>query len=198
MSKKQIGRWEIYIPIDWKFGEWESIRLLYVPVDILFVKCQACQKKFPIYPSFVIKGTTLTFSALVFCAFAYECSDLKWRDLPEKFCKEHDKIAHSTIFKAVQGIGKCMADDCNEMQEGVAELAKRYSPADKSTVEITPAIHEKSVTEHTIRRERAVREMVSPLAATGFRNFVHFFYTYIRALRKILSGSDPPVRRIYM
>jgi hypothetical protein len=194
---KQIRRWEIYIPSNWKFGEWKSIRLLNDPVDTLVVKCQVCHKKFRVYPSFVIKGTTLTFSALVFCAFAYEYSKLTWRDLPEKFCEAIDKIAHSTIFKAVHGIGKYMTDDFDQIREGVAALAERFLPVDKGSNGTTPSIHLKSITEHTIRHELAVREMISPLAATGFRNFIFFFYTYLRALRKTLSGSDPPISKLY-
>jgi hypothetical protein len=110
LFKYPIWRWEIDIPRDWEFGQWNRIRLYPVQVDILVIKCEDCGETYRAYPSFVIKGTTLTFSALIFIAFVYEYSGLVWRYIPEQFCCNHDMIAHSTIYKAVHGLGKSIAD----------------------------------------------------------------------------------------
>ena len=126
MSKYSIGRWEIDIPYDWEFGQWERIRLYPAQADILIVKCESCGEIYRVYPSFVIKGTTLTLSAPIFIAFVYEYSTLVWRDIPEKYCDEHDKIAHSTLYKAVHELGKSLADN-GIIKDGVRELTEKYS-----------------------------------------------------------------------
>ena len=94
------GRWEVDIPYDWEYGQWDRIHLYPIQVKVLVVKCVVCGEEYRIYPSFVLPGTTLTLSALIFVAFVYRFSELTWRDIPEKFCTEEDRISHSTLYKA--------------------------------------------------------------------------------------------------
>jgi len=197
VDKYSIWRWEIDIPYDWEYGQWERIRLYPVEVEIFIVRCEICGEKYRIYPSFIIKGTTLTLTALIFIAFIYEYSDLVWRDIPEKFCDEHNRIAHSTLYRAVHGLGKSIGDSDNKIRDAVRDLANRYlSSAER--VSVWPP--DKSLYEHTHRRETALREVLLPLAASfkfADYSFSRLFYTYIKLVRTILSGVDPPIKSIY-
>lgn len=194
-------RWEIYIPDDWKFGQWEAVRLYSTPVDILVVKCETCGEIFRVYPSFIINGTTLTLTALIFIAFTYEYSNLTWRDLPIKFCDKYDKIAHSTLFKAVQGIGKSIIDNENKIKKGIAELAEKFLLSTKDEPE-TRLIHPlKSRYEHTILREKGLRKLLEPLLPLKDSKYESrltlLFYKYMRIARTVFSNIDPPVTIIY-
>jgi hypothetical protein len=200
VDKYTVWRWEIDIPHGWEYGQWERVRLYPVEVEIYIVQCEICGEVYRVYPSFIIKGTTLTFSALIFVAFIYEKSDLVWRDIPEKFCDEYNQIAHSTLYKAVHGLGKSITDNENKIRDGIRDFFNRYLslPEKESEVSVWPS--EKSLHEHTLRREAALRELLLPLAAF-FKfmdySFFRLFYTYIRPVRTILSGVDPPVGRLY-
>lgn len=200
VDKHPIWRWEIDIPYDWEYGQWERIRLYPVQVDILIVKCEICGEVYRVYPSFIIKGTTLTLSALVFVAFTYESSGFVWRAIPEKFCDEHNMIAHSTLYKAVHGLGKSIVDSDNRIKDGIKELKEKYSHKTNEKSEVFAWHPEKSLHEHTLQREAALRSLLSPLVCLKFTycDFPRLFYTYIRPLRLILSNIDPPIQRLYI
>ena len=166
----------------------------------MVVKCEDCREIYRIYPSFVIKGTTLTLSALIFVAFVYEYSKLVWRDIPEKFCDEHNKIAHSTIYKAVHGLGETIDYDDNKIKNTIQELHDKYLKELNTDLVFAPTMPEKSLYEHTRKREAAVRFLLSPFSVV-FNNvhteFPRLFYTYTRSVGLILSNIDPPVCMIY-
>jgi len=112
-----------------------------------------------VYPSFLVKGTTLTLSALTFIAFVYESSNLTWCDLADKFCDQENKIVHSTLFKAVHGLGKSLGESNKKIREAVEELTSQYLfPA--LVEESDPAWpSEKSRYEHTLKHENSLREI---------------------------------------
>jgi hypothetical protein len=188
------------VPYDWEYGQWERVRLYPVQVDILILKCDSCGEVYRVYPSFVIEGTTLTLPALIFVAFAYEYSYLTWRDLPEKFCEEHNRIAHSTLYKAVHGLGKSIADSDNGIKDAIKQLADKYIPVAKEPAQVSVWPAEKSLHEHTLKREAAVRALLVPLVSCCITNydFTRLFYAFIRTVRTILSDADPPVYRLYI
>jgi len=186
-----IWRWEIHIPYDWEYNQWERIRLYPVEVQVLIVKCLGCGKKFSLYPSFVVEGTTLTLPALIFIAFTYETSTLTWRELPEKFCDQANKIAHSTLYKAVHGLGQSIKEN-EQIRKEIDALAAKYLPKTKAPSWPSP----KSVYPYTKNREQAVRETIYPLNSPAV-NFTHFFYRYLRQLSALLSMLAPPVCSIY-
>ena len=198
VKQYSIWRWEIDIPYDWEYGQWERIRLYPVQVNIFIVKCEICGKKYRVYPSFIIKGTTLTLTALIFIAFVYETSGLSLRKIPQKFCYENNIIAHSTIYKAIHGLGKSIADSDNKIRDSIKELKNRYLPSNKEEPGVSAWPPEKSIYEHTLRRETALRELLLPLANLRFEyHFCTLFYKYTRLLKTILSDLDPPISIIY-
>lgn len=190
VHKYFIWRWEIAIPADWQYGNFEEIKLYPALVRIYLVRCDQCGAMHRVYPSFVLKGTTLTQSALIFIAFIYESSTLTWRAIPDKFCDDTNKIAHSTLFKAVHGLGKSLSVN-NKIREAVTELFSRFPPG----AEVWPA--EKSHYEHTLEYEHSLREILGALFGDELFTFTGFFFRYLRPLRMILSGLSPPVSRLY-
>ncbi len=159
------------------------------------VKCESCNEKCRVYPSFIVKGTTLTLSALIFIAFVYKTSDLSLRKIPQNFCDKNNRIAHSTIYRAIHGLGKSIADN-DKIRDSIREIKNRYLPLiEECKVFRMP---EKSLYEHTLRRESALRELLLPLANLRFEpHLCKIFYRYIRVSRTVLSGLDPPVSSIY-
>jgi len=191
-----IWRWEVDIPYDWQYGQWARIRLYPVQIKVFVVKC-ACGEEYRIYPSFVLPGTTLTLSALIFVAFVYGFSELTWRDIPEKFCTEEDRIAHSTLYKAVHGLGKSMLVQEEKIWEGIQKLHAAYLPQNEVALPGRPRT--KALYEHTREREAAVHNVLLPLSYHRLTEslFVRVFYTYLRPLRLISSSLDPPVWKLY-
>ncbi|NSW92716.1 MAG: hypothetical protein HPY74_19080 [Firmicutes bacterium] len=66
-----VWKWDVSIPQQWQYGDWESIKLFPVHVPLPIVRCEACGKYFRVEPEFLIKGTILTVPALVFVVFTY-------------------------------------------------------------------------------------------------------------------------------
>lgn len=192
VQKHFIWRWEIDIPFDWQYGKWEQIKLYPTQVAVIFIKCKLCGEIHRVYPSFYLKGTTLTQTALIFITFIYESSDLTWRAIPDKFCDAADKIAHSTLFKAVHGLGKSIMEN-NKIRETVAELVNRYLPY--ALDETWPG--EKSHYTHTRGHERTLRQILLPLLKIIYATFTSHFFKYLRPLRTILSGLSPPIIKLY-
>lgn len=197
LDQYSIWRWEIDIPYDWEYGQWKRIRLYPKQVKIYIIKCDKCGRKYRIYPSFVLPGTTLTLSALVFIAFVYESSELKWRDIPEKFCTEEDRIAHSTLYKAVHGLGKSMLVQEEKIREGIQKLHATYLAQNEAALPGWPRI--KALYEHTRKREDAIHKALLPLSYYCLIEplFARAFYTYLRPLCLVFSSLDPPINIIY-
>jgi hypothetical protein len=194
VHKYFIWRWEIDIPYDWQYGEWEEIKLYPTQVQIIVIKCDLCGEIYRVYPSFILKGTTLTQSALIFIIFIYESSDLTWRAIPEKFCDAANKIAHSTLFKAVHGLGKSLVENNEKIREALEELVSRYSSP--ASVESSAWPAQKSRYEHTLKHENSLREILLPLLKCSYGTFTSFFFKYLRALRTIISNLPPPISKL--
>jgi hypothetical protein len=156
-----------------------------------------CGEECRVYPSFVLTGTTLTLPALVFIAFVYETSGLTWRNLPEKFCTEEDRIAHSTLYKAVHGLGKRLLEQNQTIQEGIRKLHAAYLPQGVTSLPGYPRM--KALYDHTREREAALLDILLPLCAYNLSEplFLRVFYHYLKPLRLILSSLDPPTLKMY-
>ncbi|MEW5921153.1 MAG: hypothetical protein AB1796_09490 [Bacillota bacterium] len=190
VQKYFIWRWEIDIPYNWQYGDWDEIKLYPTQVPIVLIKCDLCGEVHRVYPSFILEGTTLTQTALIFITFIYESSNLTWRAIPDKFCDAANKIAHSTLFKAVHGLGKSLCAN-NKIREAVAELLSRYPSPEID--ETWPA--EKSHDAHTLEHEHSLREILLPLLS--YDTFTSFFFKHLRPLRTILSNLSPPISKLY-
>ena len=198
LESKRIWRWEIDIPGDWRFGEWERVHLYPVRVKAYIIECNICGKKYRVYPSFAIPGTTLNISALIFIAFVYEYSPLTWRDIPTKFCRGYDITAHSTLFKAVHGLGLAIFEHYCCISIGIKELAKKHLSDDKGKeAALWPDL--KSIRSHTIIREHALRTFLSSFLSfdTDYCDFFHLFHIFLKKTRIIMSDVDPPVIVLY-
>jgi len=93
-STKWIVEWDIRIPDNWKFGQWDQVDMYPVPVPRPVLVCTACSLKIRLTPSFILEGTRLTLEALVFVTLAKEVGGLPWRSIPELFCATDEKCAH--------------------------------------------------------------------------------------------------------
>ncbi|MBW1953711.1 MAG: hypothetical protein JRI66_11630, partial [Deltaproteobacteria bacterium] len=145
---------------------------------------------------FLLAGTTLTLSAVAFVAFAYETSELTWRDLPEKFFDGRDKVAHSTLYRAVHQTGKLLESD-----QLVADLRRRYLPAPKrdSVVPLegpgwSPP---KSLFTHTITREMGARRFVKELLPGRNGGFAELFHRHLATWNWIFTGWKKPLPSLY-
>ncbi len=182
----------VFKPHDWVYGDWENIELRPIEVPIIILKCNTCNELYRVYPSFVVKGTTLTLKALAFIAFVYEFSELTWRDIPDKFCDNNDKIAHSTLYKAVYGLGKGMLDD-KAVQGKINELNDKYLNISQDT-----SFRYKSRFEHTQKREYIIRKILKPLLMDKLDcKIIRLFYIFLNRFKQILSNMDPPVKKLY-
>lgn len=200
LFEKSRLRWaiDVDIPYGWEFGQWSKITIFPVQINILTVKCEVCNEKFQVKPSFVLKGTRLTAAALVFTIFVYEVSELTWRDIPKTFCKSSNMIAHSTFYRAAHGLGKSIVENIN-IEAEIQALKDKYlfkSEAEYNNLNFPP---EKSIFEHTIHREVALRDLFLPMVSfKELQDKIYlFFFKYVRSLKIIFTGLDPPVSPLY-
>jgi len=147
-------------------------------------------------PAFIVGGTTLTLPALSFIAFTYEYSDLTWRDMPAKFCDENNIIAHSTLYKAVHGLGKLLSESI-EAQIIREKFLSSSIDCGNTQSHIWPA--EKSLRPHTINREKAVRNMLTILLCSILVNidFIHSFLHFLERFHQFFIKFDKPLIKLY-
>jgi len=195
-KSSMVWCWHIYVPEDWKYGNWETVKLYPSQVPLPAVICLQCNELIKIFPSFLIKGTTLTLPALIFIAFIYESSNLTWRDMREKFCTETDQIAHSTLYKAVHRMGKLW-----NMNPEIKKLYRKYLPLDTcNEKELTGWSPPKSVLEHTAARESGARCILARLqsAATELSGLcAAAFYRHIETVGRIFIQLKSSLPSIY-
>lgn len=184
-----VLRWHIYLPESWNHGDWEQMQLRSVQVPLPVAQCKKCNQLIKIYPSFLVKGTTLTLPALIFIAFVYESSDLTWRDIPQKFCTEDDTIAHSTLYKAVHRLGKLGLSIGQELKN----LYSKYFPV-SNIEQFTGWPPPKSIFTHTVIRELGARRCIAMLlpGMAGSVDFCKRFYQYTDALNRIFTRLRLP------
>lgn len=192
-SMAPVWCWDLELPAGWLFPQWESVRLFPIQVNQPVLRCNQCGEHIKVIPSFIQQGTTLTLSALIFVAFAYEFSDLTWRDLPEKFCTEDNRIAHSTLYKAVHGLGRLIQTDSEFRQ-----LCLQNLPTLKS-VPSWPIPHwppPKSIYIHTVSREKGVRLLIRALRSF-YQHILEVFDRFVIALERVFVNSNKHVPLLY-
>ena len=163
-----ISRWDVEIPTDWEWGNWEQVRLYPLQVPIVLVRCQDCKTYYLVYPSFIVSGTRLTIQALVFIGFVYEKSDLTWRGIVDHFCDSGDRIAYRTLYRAVHSLGLLLIS--SEPSYRVAEEYLMRFQIPELSENFWPPL--KSRYEHTRQREGSIRHFLELLCflllASGF------------------------------
>jgi len=195
-SVNNVWRWDITIPGDWQYGEWDQIKLLPKQVPLPIMRCCVCDKLVKVIPAFFVKGTTLALSALIFLAFVYENTLLAWRSLPEKFCKEGHKIAHSTIYRAVHGLGKNLLED-EEVRELYTQWAISFRLLPQTAETVWPS--EKSQHPHTRRREDTVRNLLVLFLCLirRYTEFTDLFLRFMELIHLLFSRMKKHVERLY-
>jgi|GEM_PF-1627505 hypothetical protein len=189
--------WDIDIPENWVFGQWEQIKLFPVQVPIPVYSCTECNLQLKINPSFCLRGTTLTLQALSFIGFVYETTELAWRALPEKLCEENNTIAHSTLYKAVHGAGKLITTAQEIQKLYLKYLPPTNNPDDQGPTSIWPP--PKSIYTCTVTREQGLRLLLAnllPGKSLGLK-FQEYFYRYLNILNRIFAGWNKAISNIY-
>jgi hypothetical protein len=192
---EHIWKWDISIPEDWRHGDWDSISLFPVHVPLPIVRCEVCGKYFRVDPGFIIKGTILTINALVFVAYAYEWknSGLTWRLIVDKFCKDGEKISHSTLYTAVHKLGSLVAES-----ELFQKLKSSIPAFDIDIKAQWPVL--KSKYPHTQKREKAVLIILylfSVLLMANEEIFLPIFLRYTEVLQSLLKSSKYSLPKLY-
>jgi hypothetical protein len=189
-------RWDINIPENWTFGQWEQVKLSPVRVPLPVYCCTECQEQLKIFPSFCLRGTTLTLQALAFIGFVYETTELTWRDLPEMLCDSHNKIAHSTLYKAVHSTGKLMATE-----QEIQKLHLKYLPSNNPVQANPPLVWPapKSIFTHTVAREQGIRLFLKNLLpGKSLRlKFQTYFYRWINSANRVFATWGKAINGIY-
>jgi hypothetical protein len=189
-------RWDIEIPENWTFGVWDQVKLLPVRVPLPVYCCTACALQIKIFPSFCLRGTTLTIQALAFIGFVYETTELTWRDLPEMLCDANNKIAHSTLYKAVHSAGKLMATE-----QQIQKLHLKHLPSNNPDQSNPPSLWPppKSIFTYTVAREKGIRLFLTNLLPGKLKrlNFQAYFYRYINFLNRIFAAWNKAINNIY-
>jgi hypothetical protein len=192
-SMAPVWCWDLELPEGWLIPQWESVRLFPIQVNQPVLSCNQCAEHIKVIPSFIQQGTTLTLPALIFVAFAYEFSDLTWRDLPQKFCAEDNRIAHSTLYKAVHGLGRLIQTDSEFRQLCLQNLL---------TLKIVPSWPipnwppPKSIYSYTVIREKGVRLLIRSLRP-HYQHLSEVFDRFIIALERVFVNSNQQIPALY-
>jgi len=193
---ERIWKWDITIPEDWQHGDWDSISLFPVHVPLPIVRCEICGKYLRVDPGFIIKGTILTITALVFGAFAYECknSRLTWRMIIDKFCRGTEKLSHSTLYTAVHKFGSLIAESelFKKLKFSIPDLSEHIDNEENQSAL-------KSKYDHTKKREKCVRNILCLLVVMLMNEgkFLSIFLRYTETLQHLLKSSKYSLPRLY-
>ena len=185
--------WDLELPVDWLFPQWESVQLFPIQVNQPVLRCNQCGEQIKVIPSFIQQGTTLTLPALIFVAFTYEFSDLTWRDLPQMFCAEDNRIAHSTLYKAVHGLGRLIQTDSEFRQLCLQNLPTLKSVPSWPISSWPPP---KSIYVHTVLREKGVRLLIRSLRSFH-QHISEVFDRFVIALERVFVNSNKHVPALY-
>jgi hypothetical protein len=195
----EITQWDVEYPFNWVYGDWDKIRLYPVEIKTYEVKNDCCDNKFRIKPSFMVKGTRLTLEALVFCAFAYEIGGLTWRRLVDKFCKNEDIIAHSTLYRAVHGLGEFLKSaeatkkwkDIMELKDSVVEVdMESYDKSEGSKAQYSKK--QRAIKQNAQERLNKIREFLMHLLIVeqltkdilkSYIRFMNFTYRFVNEIK---------------
>ena len=195
-SVRTVWHWHIELPDDWKFPQWELVKLFPLQVQQPVLRCTQCGELSKVIPSFLLRGTTLTLPALTFVTFAYVFSDLTWRDLPRKFCSEDNRIAHSTLYKAVHSLGMSLATNLE-----LRNLCQKYLP-DANPTPNKPVANwppPKAIYTHTVIRVNGARSLLNFLwpGRPGNNSFPERFHRTVIALSQVFVKRNKPIPSLY-
>jgi hypothetical protein len=196
LTTRYRWHWDITIPQNWTFGQWDQIKLAPVSIPLPVYSCTACSEKIKISPSFCLRGTRLTLQALAFIGFIYETTELTWRDLPEKLCAGNNKIAHSTLYKVVHSVGKLMAT-----KQEIQKLHLQYQPPGDPAQMDPPSLWQppKSIFTYTVAREKGLRFFLTNLlpGKTLHKKFLTYFYHWIHFSNRLFTKWNKTIPNIY-
>lgn len=192
-SMAPVWCWDLELPEGWLFPQWESVRLFPIQVNQPVLRCSQCAEHIKVIPSFIQNGTTLTLPALIFVAFAYEFSNLTWRDLPQKFCDQDNRIAHSTLYKAIHGIGRLIQTDSEFRQLCLQNLPILKIVPNWPIPKWPPP---KSIYVHTVIREKGVRFLIRFLWPY-YQYIPEVFDRFVIALERVFVNSNKQVPALY-
>lgn len=203
-----VWRWHVELPAGWQFPQWESVKLISVQVPQPVLCCKQCGQFIKVIPSFMQRGTTLTLPALIFVALAYEFSVLTWRKLVQTFCDEENGIAHSTLYKAVHGLGRLIHSDlefrkrCQQHFPAIEAIRSEAIPDESIPSDSIPGESiphwppPKSLYTHTVIREKGVRLLMGPLWAYH-RHISEVFERFVIALERVFVHSSKAIPVLY-
>ncbi|MCL6479302.1 MAG: hypothetical protein K6T65_12995 [Peptococcaceae bacterium] len=192
-SLATVWRWDLELPDGWQFPQWESVRLSPFQVHQPILRCKQCGERIKVIPSFIQPGTTLTLPALILVALAYEFSSLTWRDLTQKFCEANNRIAHSTLYKAVHGLGRLIQSDLEFRKQ-----CQQHLPAIKDFPgwPIPNWPPPKSIYVHTVIREKGVRLLLRSLWPYH-QHIPEIFDRWVIALERLFIKSKKQIPALY-
>lgn len=113
--------------------------------------------------------------------------------MPDLFCTEENKIAHSTLYKAVHGLAKNISTHAEEIRK---EIQQKYGKNLPDVQETRQKMHTKSIKEHTRLREDALHHFLSHFSWQA-DPFIRSFYANLKPFQLILSLHDPPIVKLY-
>jgi len=178
--------------------------MVLVRLHVYQIQCEACQTRYRAYPDFLVPGTTLTLPAVVFTAYVYETTPLTWRDLVEMWCDEPNRMAHSTLYKAVHALALALITPAGRVwitQLAVLFVSESLFPA------ITPIrgyieeeLRHKSRFPHTRIREEALHHLFRPLLVrlSQFRDPVRILSAYGRCMQTMQPALSTLLGRLYI
>jgi len=53
-----VWRWDLELPGDWQFPQWESVRLFPIQIHQPVLRCSQCGEHIKVIPSFLQPGTS--------------------------------------------------------------------------------------------------------------------------------------------
>jgi len=57
-SMATVWRWDLELPGDWQFPQWESVRLFPIQIHQPVLRCSQCGEHIKVIPSFLQPGTS--------------------------------------------------------------------------------------------------------------------------------------------
>lgn len=119
--------------------------------------------------------------------------------MPENFCAENDRIAYSTLYKAVHGMGRLLLTD-----EGSQKIRDEYmgfwtNIHNINEAEVPNWPEKKSLRPHTQKRENTVRNLLAALLCALLTNtsFTPSFIRYIDRVHMFFIKLNKPLVKIY-
>lgn len=188
---EHIWKWDISIPQDFQYCDWDSVELYLVSVPMPIVRCEACGKYLRVEPAFILKGTILTLNALIFVAFVYEKEKFAWRQIVDTFCKGNDRLSHSTLYTAVHKLSRI---DCSNSP--VTNFTDKHSNNHNDHTSWPPL---KSRFTHTREREEKIRLLLTVILVLlpYYKSFLELLVKFTDILRSSQTSGISSLLALY-